>query len=469
MEWEKINTIVVKRFEVENMGEIENYPEHIEPKINMNEPNEEIQICEGILTLKNEEEEKQIEGKVTYKWFPNIGGEFSGLLLQGDNKSFTNLDKNIYSLIYENQILGEVFITEVRSYSTSLKQEMEVIGVFTRELFLGDKTINVNQVYFSIPNFKNLLGSVTKFNNGRGGTLSRLSLENDKYVIEIDKSLDYNNQLRKLKNKGGFLILYNGLIKSKKRDLSIIETKSIFTCLDLFLTFLMGRRTSTIFHSGYFENEKIWTDYSTKTNLIYKEPESWTLRNSIEGIDGLFKKFSTLLKNENDRDFLKTVIHWYIEANNNSGYIEGSIIMAQTALELIYNWLLIEKKKLIKGNDAININAANKIRLVLSQIKLENDVPSSLTELTKLIKESKEDSDAPEVIVQIRNAIIHSQLEKRKKLLNITIEAKSEALKLYIWYIELSILYILNYKGKYSNRCSKASFPEDRETDVPWN
>lgn len=451
------------------MEKIETYPEHIGSKINMTEPNEEIQICEGILTLKNEEGEKQFKGKVIYKWFPNNGGEFSGLLLSLDNKSFNNLDKNNYYLIYENEILGEVFITEVRNYSTSIKQETEIIGVFTRELFLGDKTINVNQVYFSIPNFKNLLGSVTKFYNGRGGTMSRLSLENENYNIEIDKSLDYNNELRELKNKGGFLILYSGLIKSKKGVLSRIEIKSIFTCLDFFLTFLMGRKTSTIFHSGYFEKERIWTDYSNKTNLIYKEPKSWTLRNSIEGIDGLFNEFSVLWNNENDRDFLKTVIHWYVEANNNSGYVEGSIIMAQTALELIYNWLLIEKRKLIKGNDAVNISASNKIRLLLSHIKIDNGVPNSLTELTILIKENKEDLDAPEVIVQIRNAIIHSQLEKRKKLLAITFEAKAEALKLYIWYIELSILYILNYKGKYTNRCSNESFPKDRETDVPWN
>ncbi|MDP5104707.1 MAG: hypothetical protein NWQ31_00890 [Polaribacter sp.] len=449
------------------MEKRENYPEHIESKIQMTEPNEEIQICKGILVLKNKNGEIKIKGDIIYKWFPKIGAEFHGLLTSELKTLFNPFELNDYDLYFKDLKLGKVFITEKRYFSTN-PNETIVTGVFKENLFLGDKTINVNQVYFSIPNFKSLFGNLTTFNNGNGGTRSRLSLENDKYNIEIDKSLDYDNKLRQLKNKGGFTILYGGLIKSKKGTLSITEKKSIFSCLDLFLTFLMGRRSSTIFHSGYCEKEKIWIDYSNKNNLTYKNAESWTLRNSINGIDGLFKEFSTLWKNENDRDFLKTLIHWYVEANNNSGFVEGSIIMAQTALELIYNWLLIEKGKLIKGSDAINISASNKIRLLLSHVKIKNEIPNSLTELNKLINSKKEDLDAPEVIVQIRNAIIHSQLEKRKKLLEITFEAKSQALKLYIWYIELSILYILNYKGKYTNRCSDEQFPGDRETDVPW-
>jgi hypothetical protein len=449
------------------MKELKSYPEHIDFKINMDNPNDEVLICQGILTLKNGIDEIQIEGQITYKWFPRIGAEFSGVLISGSKELYNKDNIIYYSLIYNSIILGEVFITNIRKNSL-IPNETKVIGIFTENLILGDKSINVDKVYFSIPNYKNLFGKLTSLNDGKGFTTSRLSLENDKYNIEIDKSLDFDNKLRELKNKGGYFVLYSGFLIKKSGSLQLKEIASIFVCLDLFLTFLMGRRISTIFHSGHFGEEKIWTDYSNKTNLIYREPESWTLRNSIEGINKLFQEFSTLWKEENDRDFLKTMIHWYTEANNNSGYIEGSIIMAQTALELIYNWLLIEKKKLIKGNDAVNINASNKIRLLLSHLNIDNEVPNTLTELKKLAVLNKEDSDAPEIIVQIRNAIIHSQLEKRKKLSSISIQAKAEALKLYIWYIELSILYILKYKGKYTNRCSKELFPSDRETNVPW-
>ncbi|MGB4568690.1 MAG: hypothetical protein WBH96_06955, partial [Dysgonamonadaceae bacterium] len=47
---------------------------------------------------------------------------------------------------------------------------------------------------------------------------------------------------------------------------------------------------------------------------------------------------------------------WYVEANSNAGFSEGSIILAQTALELIYNWWIVENKKIILGKDSENIS-----------------------------------------------------------------------------------------------------------------
>ena len=43
-------------------------------------------------------------------------------------------------------------------------------------------------------------------------------------------------------------------------------------------------------------------------------------------------------KDTEDKNFLTSAIHWYVEANGNRGFSEGSIIMAQTALELLYNY-----------------------------------------------------------------------------------------------------------------------------------
>jgi hypothetical protein len=115
--------------------------------------------------------------------------------------------------------------------------------------------------------------------------------------------------------------------------------------------------------------------------------------------------------------------------------------MAQTALELLYNWWIIENKKMILGKDSENINASNKIRLISSQLNISYSVPSSFTLLQKFVDENENINDAPEAIVQIRNAIVHSQQEKRKKLDSIHYKAKYEALQLSIWYIEMTLLF----------------------------
>ncbi len=76
--------------------------------------------------------------------------------------------------------------------------------------------------------------------------------------------------------------------------------------------------------------------------------------------------------------------------------------------------------------------------------------------------------DGVDAFVQIRNAIIHSQEEKRKKLETWDNSAKYEALQFSLKIIELSLLYILGYKGKYFNRCSGAKWAGDGEEMVPY-
>ena len=117
---------------------------------------------------------------------------------------------------------------------------------------------------------------------------------------------------------------------------------------------------------------------------------------------------------------------------------------------------------------AENISAANKIRLLLSSMKISYDIPESLPNLRNYIANLPKDTyesdtlDAPEIIVQIRNAIVHSHVKKRKRLSAVNAEVRSEILRLCVLYVELSLLNILHYKGKYFNRC-------ERETrNTPW-
>ena len=43
-----------------------------------------------------------------------------------------------------------------------------------------------------------------------------------------------------------------------------------------------------------------------------------------------------------------------------------------------------------------------------------------------------------------------------------------EALQVYIWYIELSLLCILEYDDEYFNRCSKKLYENEGTQKVPW-
>lgn len=445
-------------------------PPIIDFPVEMNEANEVIEIYSGNFILKNKKIEAKIKGTLEYRWFPNMGTVFYGDWLSDSINVFkSDNSQDNYDLIIDGLTFGECFLTN-RTIGGN-REFPEIKGVITHRAVFGDGSINVDSVKFAIPNLKEYYGTLVHKTTEKTELIShsRIEFKNKEYTITIDKAIDYKKRFNNLKSKGGFILLYSGELKNKKGGFTLEKTKKIIDCLNTFLCFLNGSRISVVFYNGIFKGKNVWCDYSNYVIDSYKNNRSWTLMHSVEGYNELFNNFRRIWSNKEDRDFLTSVIHWYIEVNNNSGFVEGSIIMAQSALELIYNWLLIEKGGLLVGRDSENISASNKIRLLLSHLKIENKVPNSFNNLGTYVIRNPEIYDGPEAISQIRNAIVHSQFEKRKKITALPPKTKYEALQLCIWYIEMSLLFILEYKGKYTNRCSEKRYPKDREQNVPWS
>jgi len=450
------------------MGKLEtmfdDIPEIITPPVNMNEVNEAINIHEGGFQLKFDEKEINLNGIIQFHWFPSLGVNFLGIVQDVAYQEILILTQTLEKcdLVIDGLSCGQALIT-----GTHITNSITLEGTMRFEAVRGDKTIPVTKVKFAIPNLKDFYGLPVKEVTQEGGVKfgkNRLKFENEDYIIVINQRSGYKDLKESLKSKGGYITLYSGELTQKKGSIKYEEIREVFLCFSNFLNFLNGRRCSPLFLQGVFDDEVIWCDYSSYFVDQYKPVSSWTPQHSIEGLNELWQAFSKMWKSEGDKDFLLSAIHWYTEAISNSGFAEGAIIMAQTDLELLYNWLLIEKKKLLIGKDAENMSAANKIRLLLSQLNLNYDIPHAFTKLQLL----PDVVDAPDAFVQIRNAIVHSQEEKRKKLKNLHYGVKYEALKLGIWYIELSLLFILQYQGKYYNRCSGSLFAGSGEMLVPW-
>ncbi|MFD2966285.1 HEPN domain-containing protein [Sphingobacterium bambusae] len=447
------------------IAEKEHIPNIIESAIKMSDPNCPITIYEGTFLLKNNVQELLVSGGIYFGWGGTSGAYFTATLVM-DAKSPPSFDTNaIFSIIVDELLFGEGFITTAK-----MGEHYRLKGIMSAESVFGDRSVAVEKIIFAVPNLRNFHGMPVKkiCDNIVQTSRNRLIFDNESYQIILDKNLDYNDALNLLQEKGGFRLLYSGELTSKKKALTLENSKDVFDCLGTFLTFLNGRRTSAMFQQGIFDQETKWFDYTDYIIDPHKEVRSWTVRNSIESHDALWKSFSRLWKNSDDREFLRTAIYWYVEANSGDLFLEGPIIMAQTAIELLYNWYIVEQKKFILGKDAESITAANKLRLLLSQLNISHEVPIAFQSLSKFVAGNKEINDAPEAVVQIRNAIVHSQQEKRKKLSKIDSKTKYQALHLCIWYIEMALLKILGYNGKYSNRCSKEMVLARTVEDVPW-
>lgn len=444
---------------------LKDVPEILETSIIMAVANQPIKIYEGLFVIREGSKEITITGYIQYDWFPSTGANFYGSI-ENLSKDNIALVKNfeLVDVIVDGNNIGLGIIT-----STIYSNDITIKGTFRFETITGDKSIAVEKIKFCIPNFQQFLGETVKkiSTNNIQTARNRITLENEKYIITIDKCIDHVARYNSVNENGGYIITHVGELKPKKGNLTFENVNNITHCLNTFLSYVNGKRTSAMFIKGIFKEEIIWCDYSNYNIDTYDFLPSWTYKNEVNGLNEIWREFSNMWSNNESRGVIKTAIHWYLECNKNSGFVEGSIIMAQTALELLYNWLIVENKKLLIGKDSENINAANKIRLLISQLDINYEVPAKFSSLKGYLKSEKL-NDAPEAVVQIRNAIVHSQEEKRKKLNDIDDKAKFEALQLCIWYIELALLKTFSFYGIYTNRCSTKESTSGKVELVPW-
>ncbi|WP_286753522.1 MULTISPECIES: GNAT family N-acetyltransferase [Sphingobacterium] len=431
-------------------------PIQLDTYINMEQPNETLPIYHGEFVITNGTEESLVNGSIEFTWFPNPCVKFNGTFSDGELMFFEM--KNLILKI-NNENIGVVNLSEV-----SLGERGQCRGYVNR-FIEGDSSIAVQEIMFCIPNLRGYIGDRVRHSENRQKISSnRIELIDRYFRIILDKFSDFTDRKKKLQNNGGYLLTYVGKVsKINGQPIRLKEIHEWHQQLQNFLFFINGLRASPLFYRGIHDGREIFTDYSFYNSDPYKFVHSWS--NISENIDfnKLWKEYIRLWKNENNRDFLLTAVHWYVEANSNAGKVEGSIILIQTALELIYNWLIVENEKIIIGNEAEGVSAANKIRLLIFQLKISRCIPDSFEDLISVAKES----DGPEIFVKIRNALVHGQETKRNELQKIPDRAKFQALQLGIWYVELALLYILKYKGRYNNRTDGKIWEGEGEI-VPW-
>lgn len=420
-----------------------------------------IPLYEGHFQLIKDSTVVDIVGKIAFKWFPS-----HGVCFEGEGSTNENIyNHGIFNLQVNNQILGSCFLTNISNNATSFK------GVFTGECIIGEKDIPVTSIEFEVCNLREF--------NGRGVQISQTALantlillEDEHHKIELFKHKDFQAKNKDLKWNGSFQSLYSGKLVSKKSSETLTQNRSkeVFDCLFLFLSFLNGRRCSPIFRKGIYEESEIWQDYTPYHVDKFKNVLTWPPQTGIDEIESLWSKFYTLYKNADEKDFLNVAIHTYIRANGHIALPFEGISMVANNLELLVNYLVVEKKKIIAGKDVESLQASNKIRLLLSQVGVKNEIPDTLTQ-TKIYQRSSNDSlkmDGPEFFMQIRNTIVHGQLDKRKKLSKIPLPVMWEVLNLSIWYVEVILLYVLKYKGTYRNRTLNSQWNGEAEESMPW-
>lgn len=432
---------------------LNNIPFGIENDVLMSEPNETILIHKGSFVLLYNEVKIEVLGEIFYSWIPSIQIKFEGLTSTSIFKNIQIMDDHIYpKLFIDDHLIGEVIITNTEKSSN--ESDTEIIGIFKENVILGEEESEINELGFAMPNLKSFWGDTFQLKTKKGITTisGRISFTSENFSITLDKREDYKALQKKLHSSGGYVLLYNGKIEFKK-PIPYKQAEEICLALNSFFSFLNGRRVGTLFLKGKLNDEIVLQDYTRHINESYQSTHSWALTDlKSEQIEKIWRKFWYLWTQKDAKDFLIFSIKWYCEGNSPELSSDTRLIMAQSTLELIYNWWLVELNGLIKGRDSHNLSASNKIRLILSSCAVTKEIPKELKDLTIVMK-GQVINDGPESIVYVRNALVHAHVKNREKIQKIGPFARFQALKLAVMYIDLALLKILDYDDRYKNNC----------------
>ena len=185
-------------------------------------------------------------------------------------------------------------------------------------------------------------------------------------------------------------------------------------------------------------------------------------------LNKLFPGFFDVWLNKEQCNDIRKVIYWYLRSNSAFAGIDGSLILTQAALERLAYVCIVKQLGMVTEEHFQKNSADFKIRLLLKTLRIPIDLDNDLVCLQKILKEYTELRDAVSVLCQIRNSLVHppknQQQDKKYERMH---DCIFEAWQLGQKFIELSLLKLFEYKGRYNDRC-KLIGGEYPTEDVPY-
>lgn len=429
------------------------------------QPNKEILLTEEAIEIKQGDSKADGTAKVIMRLLPKPQLSLN-IKLQSFPFGLMELTKEKSEVVLtSHRVSLEVYVTSIIGGA----KEISIIAIPFEEPIIISTSKDASRIVFHLLNFPNFLGPQQVFRkiDGKPYPRGRVVLEYDDWQIIINAVTDFkklDNVISQLRGKGGFFITHVGMIKKNNgKSFKISEACRILDALDFYLSFCIGYFTSNLLAVGFNKkNERVWERWGVRWADSWQQVPSWFDRTHGKLLAEVFPGFLSLWKNETWKKPIENAIYWYLKSNTQSGGTDGSIVLAQAALELLSWVFLTKKKKALSSYGYSRLPAYDLIRLLLTSQGIKLEVPSTLDKLAKLAK-GLNSCDGPEAITEVRNFIIHPE---KKRLAGRDIP-DYEVLNLALWYIELVLLHLFKHTGIYANRLETDRYI-GQISSVPW-
>lgn len=415
----------------------------MKPTVQIGNPNERFLIFEGKGKLNLGENIIDHPIKIYQSWFPN-----DKLIIEA--KSIKDFRPWEIDIEIESFYSGKVLVTSKSGF-----QEIDIEGELENPIINYFSSGKIKKINFCLFNFTHLNGTLIQ------ESLNKKSYSNAELVFKDNFSkLTFHNYISKnerdkfIKTHGqGFLFTTVGELDFSN-PISRKEINYYVKRLSLFISFLNGRRSSPRFIKGYgVRGTLIMHDYSSRIVDHYKYNQTWLPFLLSDNLSPLWSEFLEITKDDEIFEKFSLIIHWYLEALNQSAFVDGSIILLQNSYETLFNWIFNEQNEILSIDGIEKLRASDKIRLLLNHFNININLPETYCDKFKNeIKKDKSLENFAYHFTEIRNLYVHY---KRKKA-----ATKDKYPDLYNYYLlitginnlEIIILKMLKYRGEITSR-----------------
>jgi len=433
-------------------------PISLTASLNSNDLDEPIELISGEMQLQIEGEESidLQDSRLYFRWVPSTAIEFEANYI-----GFKTLyDKDPVLIIPEESLQVEVIIA---SQSGDF-QNTQIRGIVKKGVLISYGK-DSDKLRFHLANMPSFIGNSVATEKG-GFSRSRLEMKSSELHLIADEIPNMNELRTRSNQAGGNFISHICELTPITGTYSDETIDDLVSAMSFLFSFIRGAPCGPILPQGYLGDDLHWSDirhwHVGQSGSIH----NWAPRNSIIELDAFFTGFMNLWNDDEWNSPLRRAMHWYTEVNKKELPADSIIVLSQVALEMLSWVYLVERKNIFNYNTFKKKHAHEKLRDLLDQLSIDSMIPGHLKELTKLI-DSKWSMDGPESLTRIRNAIVHATKTKRDTLGSLTGLQIWEAGQLSIQYLELILLALFKYYGKYSLRGWR-DWTGDSEVDVPW-
>lgn len=298
--------------------------------------------------------------------------------------------------------------------------------------FSSKEPENCNRWRWCYLNGPRVLGEIIR----RERTLSkdRLVFQDGNFEIIFENRANYNRQQKRHREISHYCELRNINDTPVSKETALREIR----LFSRFFSFVAGCLHAPFFIEG-LDGEVKSCIHSIPSDSSLVSVSSWKPDYKDSDLVPLWSAYRAYSNESVDKaDVLNTAIHWYLQANMNSGMLEGALLLGFTGIELISNEVVgreLSNEKIIED--------------FIQRLNLELDI-------------------TPNQIAQTRNYLMHYKNEYRRTTYNsLSFEEKVSRLDAVLHILELTILYLLGYKGHYNDRLHM-QWRGDSTKIVPW-